>query len=281
MRIPRYWAKASHQTKDNEGAPLKISCNWWSDSSLEEARSFASRHALEVAKRVSSGVALNQYSYGDRPLREERMREVLGENGEPAAVITRNSYGSLILNTRRVMFLDFDAPETSRLSKSIKRLFGFGSSFEEEVLSRITSWIKSNPNFGLRLYQTAKGYRGLVSHAYFDPKSQSTENTLVALGCDPLYLKLCKTQECFRARLTPKYWRCRDIPAPPNRFPWESSSEERKFREWERMYKEKSARYATCKFISNYGASNQAAEARIVIEEHDKVACAGDLANLA
>jgi hypothetical protein len=179
------------------------------------------------------------------------------------------------------MFLDFDAPETSGLSKSIKRLFGFGSSFEEEVLSRITSWVKSNPNFGLRLYQTAKGYRGLVSHAYFDPKAQATEDVLAALGCDPLYVKLCKTQECFRARLTPKYWRCTDIPAPPNRFPRESSVDERKYRDWEKTYEERRVRYATCKFVSSFGATNQTPEARLVIQEHDRIACTNSSSPLA
>ncbi len=49
--------------------------------------------------------------YLDRPMREPVLREVKKDNGELAAVVTRNSYGCLVLNTARVMFVDVDLPE--------------------------------------------------------------------------------------------------------------------------------------------------------------------------
>jgi hypothetical protein len=116
----------------------------------------------------------------------------------------------------------------------------------------------------------------LVTHSEFDPKSEATEKILTELGCDPLYIKLCKTQECFRARLTPKFWRCRSLSAPPNRFPWETPEDERKFREWEKTYDNERRKYSTCRFVAAIGNASPIAEARLIIQEHDRIACSGN-----
>jgi hypothetical protein len=48
----------------------------------------------------------------------------------------------------------------------------------------------------------------LAVHDLFDPTSAITLAALRELGSDPKYVQLAKAQECFRARLTPKPWRC-------------------------------------------------------------------------
>ncbi len=65
------------------------------------------------------------YAYGDRPLREEIVRSVAGD-GERAAVVTRNSFGCLVLNTAGVLFVDVDLPRaverrTRRLARPVVR----------------------------------------------------------------------------------------------------------------------------------------------------------------
>jgi len=48
-------------------------------------------------------------------------------------------------------------------------------------------------------------------------------------------IRLCRSQESFHARLTPKPWRCR-LALPPASFPFSTSQEESKFRAWEANY---------------------------------------------
>ena len=48
-----------------------------------------------------------RYEYSDRPLREETIQEIRNGDGI-SAVFTRNSYGAIVLNTNRVMFVNVD-----------------------------------------------------------------------------------------------------------------------------------------------------------------------------
>lgn len=43
------------------------------------------------------------------------------------------------------MFLDLDASEHSGLANSLKRLFGFGATFEQEITTRIKAWVDHHP----------------------------------------------------------------------------------------------------------------------------------------
>jgi hypothetical protein len=98
MNFPKFWAKGTHNG---------FSCWRWSDSSLAEAASLAQEAARRLADRFKAGEKLRPgYGYPDRPLREQVLREIKAPGGEPAAVITRISYGALVLNSARVMFID-------------------------------------------------------------------------------------------------------------------------------------------------------------------------------
>ena len=57
------------------------------------------------------------------------------------------------------------------------------------------------PGFGFRIYRTRAGFRLLVTSGTFDPSAAETLALLKEFGSDPLYIRLCKAQECFRARL--------------------------------------------------------------------------------
>jgi hypothetical protein len=103
MIFPRFWAKGSHSGFVRWG---------WSDSSLAEAAALAQEGARKVAEGFAAvGRPDRRYGYADRPLREPVLRELRTSEGELAAVVTRNSYGCLVLNTVRVMFVDVDLPE--------------------------------------------------------------------------------------------------------------------------------------------------------------------------
>ena len=132
------------------------------------------------------------------------------------AVVTRNSYGSLVLNAERVMFVEIDFPEVSTGEATkhfFARLLGRAKKTpeaerEEKARASMEQFMAANQGWGLRLYRTFAGLRGIVTHDLFDPKSDFALDVLKRMDSDLLYIRLCKAQECFRARLTPKPWRC-------------------------------------------------------------------------
>ena len=109
MLVPHFWAETRLQNR----LPTKQVTvrRWgWSDLSQEDAQALADRRAREAMERILSGENLRRRetkdSYGTEdgvPIREE----VIARHGN--VVITRNSYGSLCLNTPNVLFADVDA----------------------------------------------------------------------------------------------------------------------------------------------------------------------------
>jgi len=77
-----------------------------------------------------------------------------------------------------------------------------------QELGAFMSYASNKPEWGVRIYKTAAGYRGIVTHALFDPTDPETLRLMEQFACDPQYVRLCKRQESFRARITPKGWRC-------------------------------------------------------------------------
>lgn len=75
-------------------------------------------------------------------------------------------------------------------------------------LSAFMRRIITMPEWGVRIYKTAAGYRGIVTHDLFSPTDPDVIALMNEFGCDPLYILLCKQQESFRVRLSPKGWHC-------------------------------------------------------------------------
>jgi len=95
-----------------------------------------------------------------------------------------------------------------------------------------------------------------------------------------LYIRLCQRQECFRASLTPKPWRC-GIAKPPSRFPYEGSEAEVECRKWETKYQLAASRYTTCKLVKQIGEGRMHPEAELVLSVHDRLSCLGEDRRLA
>jgi hypothetical protein len=64
-----------------------------------------------LAEKVSTGVDLDRYGYGECPLREEIIQPLPSYSGSELSVVTRNVYGALVLNTTNTMFVCIDFPE--------------------------------------------------------------------------------------------------------------------------------------------------------------------------
>jgi hypothetical protein len=247
----------------------------WSFRSLAEAQTLANQAAQRMAERIRRGdIPQHQRGYyPDRPFREPVLREIKNAAGEVAAVVTRNSYGCLVLNTARVMFVDVDLPEPKRLGL-FKRLFGKPAPAPPDnpvnsVVAKAEQWARQNDGWGWRIYRTRAGLRLLATHALFDPETAVSDGVFDALGADPLYRQLCKAQKCFRARLTPKPWRC-DVGKPPCRWPWASEKDEARFKQWEAEYQSAAGDYATCELIRKAGNSEVHPDVQLILGLHDE-----------
>jgi hypothetical protein len=273
MKIARFWEKGSARAIAGDGKYFEIVAWGWSSENPGDARRRATEAAERTARRFEAGdVQRRSYGYGDRIPREEILEEFRDDAGETVATITRNGYGSLVLNTRDLMFIDVDVPRESwfaDVSRGIKRLFGITApdqaALQEE---RIRSAAQAYFKYTFRVYRTAAGFRCIVVDRAMDSTGVVSLRMLERFGADPLYVRLCKNQECFRARLTPKFWRC-GAPRPPGRYPWTSASGEAAYRSWESDYRSKTGGYATCRFISRIGTGRDSPGLQRLIELHD------------
>ncbi len=108
MIVPQYWAegRVQHKRPDKQ---ITVRRFGWSDSSEAEAQSMADGRAQEALDRILAGEKLEKrepkvaYNGAEGvPIREE----IISRHGD--AVVTRNVYGALCLNTPNVLFVDID-----------------------------------------------------------------------------------------------------------------------------------------------------------------------------
>lgn len=266
MRLYRHWASAETIATDATGRKLKI--RKWDGSNDDQAaaRAAAENAVRSLAARLASldvgGVGRDkQYFYSTRGYPEE----LIGEPNETAGV-TRNRYGALVLNAREAVFVDVDL----RLGRGFfARLFGKG---EENFLKKLEQFIAERTRQGrssaARVYRTAAGLRYLLTDA---PQrvGEETVGLMQRLGSDKLYMTLCRAQDCYRARLTPKPWRIK-VKRPPHLYPREGAQQEREFRDWLADYEAKSSGFAVCKYLRTIGDAPIHSSLAALVKEHDR-----------
>ena len=260
----RFWAK---------GVSGPFSCWKFSNDSQEEAQQLANERVVQIVEKFRSvGKPPDNYEYCDQRLREPVIQEVHD------AVVSRNAYGCLVLNTSNVMFVDIDFPVVKEpgFLEQLKNLFKETPkrNFEEEIVNHIEDWTSQNSGWGWRIYRTFAGLRLIATQDCFIPESTNVQTIFQALGADTRYRVLCKVQKCFRARLTPKPWRC-NSPIPKARWPWKSENEARDFDNWQVVYEHKAKDFATCRLIKTIGHTAVHAAVLPIIELHDQVCRVG------
>lgn len=244
MHFPKFWAM---------GRSGPYTCWRSSDVSVADARAKADEGARKIGERIGGGERW-RYGYPDRAVREE----VLERAPDGAWAVTRNAYGCEVLNTAALVFVDVDKDGDPK-----------------PHLARAQAWADRHAGWGFRVYRTKAGLRLLATHAPIAPDSPVIVSDLFpAMGTDPLYARLCKTQGSFRARLTPKPWRC-GVAAPHLRWPWADASVEDRFKQWSARYQEKAAKYATCELVAELGERAVRADFAPVIQMHDRATRVG------
>jgi hypothetical protein len=266
MNFPPFWAR---------GASGNFFCWRWSSNSAAEAQSLAVQAARQLAERLARGDFPPKHGgyYPSRPFREPVLREIKNDADETAAVITRNSYGCLVLNTARVMFVDVDLPEP-KPAGLFKKLFGKSDAApvvtQDSAIAKVENWTRNNPGWGWRIYRTRAGLRLLATHALFDPEAAASDGVFDALGADPLYRQLCKAQKCYRARLTPKPWRC-GVRSKPERWPFLDARAEKHFQKWDAQYQSFAAGWATCELVKKIGSDKAHPAVQPILAVHDQM----------
>lgn len=144
---------------------------------------------------------------------------------------------------------------------------------ERLAFRRLTSFVRTHPEWRVRVYRTPAGLRALATHRTFTPTEPEVTEFFSALGTDPLYVKMCKRQHCFRARVSPKPWRIGITShLKPRPGIWPVRAEKLRARsEWLRAYDDKAASFSSCRFEKELGDGAVNQEAQVVQRLHDQL----------
>lgn len=148
---------------------------------------------------------------------------------------------------------------------------------------RVADFVAAHPDWHLRLYQTPAGFRALVMHRTFDADEPAAQEFFQALHSDPVYVRMCRNQKCFRARVSPKPWRigmARHIRPRPGVWPVRPEHLEHR-REWVAEYEIRARSHASCRLIATLGTPTVAPKAFAVQTLHDELSRAASSLPLA
>ncbi len=325
MLVPRFWAEASIRTRVKKRV-LTVRRFGWSDESQEQAQKLAQERLELACNRLKSGEKLVRhepkvaYNGADgMPIREEII------DTHDRAVVTRNAYGALCLNTPDVLFADVDVPTTPAgqvvwicwgfvflviagvaaaawwfrvltpvtlaivaglallivsgpLAKALAGVLSSAGLFSnagqrKNALERIRTYARNRPDSLLRVYETPAGFRVLAMHRTFSPDEPEVLDFFRDLGTDPVYVRMCKNQQCFRARVSPKPWRVgMTTHIKPRRGVWPVDPKHLPARQaWIREYEATSRSFASCRFVEELGSGRTHADALAVQQVHDNL----------
>jgi hypothetical protein len=129
------------------------------------------------------------------------------------AWLTVNHYNALVLNTRNMLIADVDFGD-QRLNRfagatncnEVLENLGELHLLDEDLATPDLSFAEQT----FLVYRTHSGCRVICTSVCvpWDEWGWAAERFMRFLGGDPQYIQLCGVQKCYRARLTPKPWRC-------------------------------------------------------------------------
>jgi hypothetical protein len=274
MYFPRYWAKASVEGPCEIGDKVNVTAWGWSDVSTDDALARGTARAQTALAHLPANTKRDSRAayYENRPFREPVLQD--HSKGPIKALISRNSFGCEVLNTDCAAFadIDFNPPQTGLFASLFggrKKAAEAQAAWETQTLEKLRQWQRVNPSWSFRVYRTAGGLRLLRTSGLLQADSFEAKAWLEAVGSDPLYLRLCKTQKSFRARLTPKPWRC-GLRQLSVHFPWAEKSEQAELEKWLTNYRPKCASFAVCELLETMGADRPVRELEPILALHDE-----------
>lgn len=162
---------------------------------------------------------------------------------------------------------------TSTLANALHRAtLKLSGGAEKKALNTITHVSTQNSELNIRVYRTPLGYRVLFMNSTYNPTDGKAIQLLNDLKSDRTYIQMCKNQNCFRARVSPKPWRIGIVRLRPTSGVWpikEERMEER--REWVKMYEMESANVSSCHYVASIGSDKVDTKAEFVRKIHDEL----------
>ena len=140
----------------------------------------------------------------------------------------------------------------------------------QTALADIQNLAQQHPDWGLRVYETPKGLRVIVTHATFHAQAPEVKTLFEGLRVDPLYAMLCERQQCFRARVSAKPWRMKMSGLSTQERGWPLDAQRLPARQqWVSDYEQTAAKFAACRFVMQLGNPASCAEAGEFVAWHD------------
>lgn len=255
MKVYRFWKYVSEKRRiQSFGFDVPISCWGGSNESEDDARENALAKINLVVRKIE-GEELPEQDY-TAEIREEILKGIDEKN-----IITRNRYGAMVLNSESIPIIDVDKPKLGFFS--IFKTYTFKEK-KKMMLEQAIESAKKFPELNFRIYETRKGFRVIVANKKLKASDELVSELFKTFHCDPLYASLCRKQDCFRARLTPKPSYIKHK-GKKFKFPKDNSETES---EWLLSYQDASENFSTCHLIKEVGPR---ADRNQVIEYHDEI----------
>jgi hypothetical protein len=141
----------------------------------------------------------------------------------------------------------------------------------QRALRRVERFVAQHEDWRVRVYRTPSGFRLLALHRLFDPAEPAVAKFFRVTRTDPLYVRMCRKQRGFRARLTAKPWRMglKDHLRPrPGVWPVRPERMGER-RVWLARYDRKAEAHAACEYIMEIGAGGVHPNALVIQQLHD------------
>ena len=142
-------------------------------------------------------------------------------------------------------------------------------------MANIEAFSEDHPEWHVRIYSTPAGLRILAMHDIFTVDEAMEFFSM--LGTDYMYMNMCRIQDCFRARVSPKPWRVGltgdNVRIQPQGvlglWPVESQHIEQR-NHWINQYDAHCESFASCHFEKSLGSDTTHPKAEIVRKIHDE-----------
>jgi hypothetical protein len=165
----------------------------------------------------------------------------------------------------------------------VRLVVAAGGGAERMARERIVRFVSTHPAWNVRLYRTPAGFRLLATHQPFAARAEEVQHFFAKVSADPVYVRMCTNQNCFRARLTAKPWRIGIAThMRPRPGVWPVRPEALAVRtQWIAGYETKAAGFAACRYVESIGSGVVDGRLKAVIDLHDRESRALSAAPLA
>lgn len=259
MNIPTYWIRERRMIEGRRIRLRGISAD--SQQDARERMEARARLWQQLLTAPAGSVPVEAFRAELRRLDGEAspyssaILEPIEQQPDADNIITRNRYGSLVLNSISLCFVDVDRFRCGFWAS----LFGGKIREEQALLEAVRRECAADCTLSARVYRTAHGWRVMLRGEGLSIGSAREAELFSALQADPLYAELCRKQLCWRARLSPKPF-YRGL----KRYPLAQSSAHRP-EEWIAAYEKATAGLAVCRLLDSFGPPLHDA----IVELHD------------